>query len=238
MIYCVNHKTLHYFADAFVSHFQLRYRSFVDGQYWNLSRYQGMEYDQYDTLAASYLCWQDSCGTVRGSVRVVPTDRPYMIKDLWPELIENRPLPDSLSVWEATRFCIDSSVSPELRRRIKHELVLAFIEFGLRNDIREMVGIMPPKLWQNVFVKSGWDISYLGREKDLGKDGIIVAGLMPISLAVLEKVRAVTGISQPVLVVEPPAASTALKGIFAANDAKTEEKEAAKEGGRETRGVA
>lgn len=238
MIYCVNHKTLRYFADAFVSHFQLRYRSFVDGQYWNLSRYQGMEYDQYDTLAASYLCWQDSDGVVRGSVRVVPTDRPYMIKDLWPELIENRPLPDSLSVWEATRFCIDRSVSPELRSRIKHELVLAFIEFGLRNDIKEMVGIMPPKLWQNVFVKSGWDITYLGKEKDLGKDGIIVAGLMPISLAVLEKVRATTGISQPVLLVEPPVSGAALKGIFAANDERTEEKEAAKEGGRETRGVA
>ncbi|MFN7113221.1 MAG: hypothetical protein ACK4PK_02570 [Alphaproteobacteria bacterium] len=38
---------------------------------------------------------------------------------------------------------------------MKNELVLSFLEFGLLNDIREMVGIMPPKLWQNVFVNAG-----------------------------------------------------------------------------------
>ena len=82
---------------------------------------------------------------------------------------------------------------------MKNELVLAFLEFGLLNDIREMVGIMPPKLWNSVFVNAGWDIDILGPEKDLGKDGIIVAGSMPISLPVLENVRKKTGIAQSVL---------------------------------------
>jgi len=203
MIYCINHKTIHCFGKAFISQFHLRYQSLIDAQYWNLSRFQGMEYDQYDTPAATYLVWQDSEGVVRGSVRLVPTDRPYMIKEIWPDLIENAPLPHSLSVWEATRFCIDRNLSYEQRQRIKHELVLAFVEFGLRNDIREMVGTMPRKLWESVFIKSGWDITYLGKEKDLGKDGTIIAGLMPISLGVLEKVRNTTGIRHPVLLMAP-----------------------------------
>jgi N-acyl-L-homoserine lactone synthetase len=203
MIYCVNHKTIHYFGEALISQFRLRYQSLIDAQYWNLSRFQGMEYDQYDTPATTYLVWQDNEGVVRGSVRLVPTDRPYMIKEIWPDLIETVPLPQSLSVWEATRFCIDKSVPYEQRQRIKHELVLAFVEFGLRNDIREMVGTMPPKLWDSVFVKSGWDITYLGKVKDLGKDGLIIAGLMPVSLEVLEKVRKTTGIQHPVLLMAP-----------------------------------
>lgn len=218
MISCINHKTMHHFGAAYVSQFHLRYKMLVDGQYWNLSRFQGMEYDQYDTPAATYLVWQDHMGNVRGSVRVVPTDRPYMIRDIWPELIENRPLPESLSVWEATRFCIDGALPREQRQRIKHELVLAFLEFGLKNDIREMIGIMPHKLWQSVFVKSGWDITYLGPQKDLGKDGTIVAGSMPVSLQVLEQVRNTTGITNPVLAVGPEAESPIGSGFWVRND--------------------
>jgi N-acyl-L-homoserine lactone synthetase len=203
MIYCINHKTIHHFGKAYISQFQLRYKSLVDAQYWNLSRFQGMEYDQYDTPATTYLVWEDNEGVARGSVRLVPTDRPYMIQEIWPDIIETIPLPGSLSVWEATRFCIDKSLPYDQRQRVKHELVLAFVEFGLRNDIRDMVGTMPQKLWESVFIRSGWDITYLGKEKDLGKDGTIIAGLMPISLAVLENVRKTTGINQAVLLMAP-----------------------------------
>jgi acyl homoserine lactone synthase len=59
-----------------------------------------MEYDQYDTPAATYLVWLDGSGVARGCVRVTPTDRPYMIRDNWPEMCETRPLPDSLSEWK------------------------------------------------------------------------------------------------------------------------------------------
>lgn len=204
MIYCVNYRTMKHFGHAYVSQFHLRYHLLVDHQYWNLSRYQGMEYDQYDTPAATYLTWQDETGTVRGSVRTVPTDRPYMIQEVWPDTIEKGPLPQSLSVWEASRFCVDKSLPYEQRQRVKHELVCAFLEFGLKNDIQQMIGVMPPKLWKSVFIDSGWDIEFLGKEKLLDNGDIIVAGCMPISLKVLENVRKVTKISGPVLLMEPP----------------------------------
>lgn len=202
MIHCINHRTWQHFGGALASQFHLRYRMLVDAQYWEVGRFQGMEYDTYDTPAATYLVWQDAQGQVRGSVRTVPTDRPYMLKELWPDIVEKIPLPQSLSVWEATRFCVDSSLPKEQRRQIKHELVCAFLEFGLKNDIRAMIGVMPPKLWQSCFVSAGWDIEFLGPEKQVDSD-IIVAGLMPISLAALQKVRATTGIAHPVLLTAP-----------------------------------
>ncbi len=211
MILCINHKTMQHFGSAYVSQFHLRYQMLVDAQYWSLSRFQGMEYDQYDTPATTYLVWQDADGVARGCARIVPTDRPYMIKDIWPDLIEGRPLPQSLSVWEATRFCVDGTLPYEQRQRIKHELVLGFLEFGLKNDVKEMVGTMPVKLWESVFIKSGWGISYLGKEKELEKDGTIIAGLMPISLEVLENVRMTTGVKSPVLVVQPETRRNALR---------------------------
>ncbi len=200
MIFCINHKTIRHFGSAWASQFELRYRLLVDKQYWEVGRYQGMEYDQYDTPAATYLVWQDKQGVVRGSVRTVPTDRPYMLKDIWPDMVEKIPMPNSLSVWEATRFCIDDTVSGGLRDQIRNELVLAFLEFGLRNDISEMIGVMPPKLWDRVFVSAGWEIEIIGPEKKLETNEIIVAGRMPINLSTLARVRKATGISSPVLV--------------------------------------
>jgi acyl homoserine lactone synthase len=202
MIYCINHRTWQHFGGALASQFHLRYRMLVDAQYWEVGRFQGMEYDQYDTPAATYLVWLDSQGAVRGSVRVVPTDRPYMLRDLWPDMVEKCPLPQSLSVWEATRFCVDRTLPAELRKQVKHELVCAFLEFGLKNDIQQMIGVMPPKLWRSCFIDSGWDIEFLGKEKPVDND-VIVAGLMPVSLAVLAKVRKTTGISHPVLLTAP-----------------------------------
>ncbi|HUQ94163.1 MAG TPA: acyl-homoserine-lactone synthase [Bryobacteraceae bacterium] len=199
MIYCVNHRTWRHFGGALASQFELRYKMLVDAQYWDVGRFQGMEYDSYDTPAATYLVWLDKDGVARGSVRTVPTDRSYMLKDLWPNIVEKIPLPQSLSVWEATRFCVDSSLPKDVRRQIKHELVCAFLEFGLKNDVREMIGVMPPKLWKSCFIEAGWDIEFLGPEKQVEGGDIIVAGLMPISLAVLQKVRATTGIAGPVL---------------------------------------
>lgn len=203
MIYCINHRTIKYFGNAWVSQFHLRYKLLIDKQYWQVGRFQGMEYDQFDTPAATYLVWQDKDGVVRGSVRTVPTDRPYMLKDLWPDMVEKIPLPNSLSTWEATRFCIDDSLPKELRQRIRHELVLAFLEFGLKNDIQQMIGVMPMKLWQRVFVESGWDIDFLGKEKRLDERDTIIAGLMPISLEILANVRKITGVAHPVLVTGP-----------------------------------
>lgn len=198
MIHCVNYKSLKYYGDALISQYRLRYKLLVDGQYWEVPRFQGMEYDQYDTPAATYLVWMDENAVVRGSVRACPTDRPYMIKDLWPSMVTKRELPASNSVWEATRFCIDRKVDAATRLRIKHELVLAFLEFGLQNDIREMIGIMPLKLWESCFISSGWDIEYLGEETRTG-ESISIAGLMPISLKTLHNVRNTVGIATSVL---------------------------------------
>jgi N-acyl-L-homoserine lactone synthetase len=97
---------------------------------------------------------------------------------------------------------VDRTLPEEMRRQVKHELVCAFLEFGLRNDIQQMIGVMPPKLWQSVFINAGWDIEFVGKEKTLERD-VIIAGLMPISLAVLEKVRKTTGIKHPVLLTAP-----------------------------------
>lgn len=203
MINCVNCETAQYFGKALSSQYRLRYRSFVDRQDWELSSFRGMEYDCYDTPATSYLVWQDDNGEVRGTSRLMPTDRPYMLKDLWPESVENIALPASARIWEGSRFCIDRDLPQDLRRRITAEIVCAYLEFALARDITDIIGIMPPLIWRSVFINAGWDVAFLGKAGHYGGGRKNIAGQMHVSAAMLAQVRQKTGIYHPVLLTAP-----------------------------------
>ncbi|TVQ82294.1 MAG: GNAT family N-acetyltransferase [Micavibrio sp.] len=203
MINCITCRTAQYFGGALSSQFRLRYRSFVDRQSWGLSVFDGMEYDCYDTPAATYLVWQDENREVRGMSRLVPTDRPYMLRDLWPESVEKITLPASLRIWEGSRFCIDKDLPQALRRRITAEIVCAYLEYALAENIETIIGIMPPLIWRSVFIKSGWEVEFLGKAAAYGGGRKNIAGQMLVSEAALHRVREVTGIRHPVLITAP-----------------------------------
>ncbi len=56
------------------------------------------------------------------SSRLYPADRPC------PYLAKKIALPRSFGLWEGSRFCVDASLSPEMRLRIIHETVLNYGE--------------------------------------------------------------------------------------------------------------
>ena len=199
MISVVTMKNAHLYGPALPSMFELRHRMFVERQGWDVPSYQGMEYDAYDNPAATYLIYQSPLGRALGLSRIAPTDRPYMIRDVWPHLIEDIELPRSLRMWEASRFVIDKDLPVELRTKIKHELVLSFLEYGLKYNLEGYVGVMSPGIWNAVFHKSGWQIKQLGSLLKLADGSKIYAGLMPVSPAHLDSVRRKTGITHDVL---------------------------------------
>jgi N-acyl-L-homoserine lactone synthetase len=198
MIDCFDFATAHRFGDALAAQFQLRYRVFVRRTSYDVPVWKGLEYDQYDTPAATYLVWRDGAGIARGVARLSPTDRAYMVKEVWPDMVTACPLPQSPSVWEGTRFGVDKDLPPDLRRRIVGELVLGYLEFGLSEGIRHIIGVMPTLIWRAVFTGKGWPVELLGEPRVLGGDKC-VAGLLPLSPEILARVRAKTGISRPVL---------------------------------------
>ena len=198
MLYAVNIENAHHFGDVLPQLFRLRFRQFKERQGYDIPFYKDMEYDQYDTLATTYLVWIDErTRAVHGTSRLNPTDRPYMLKDLWPDMVEG-PLPRSPHVWEGTRICIDKALPGHLRERIKWEIVLGYLEFGRANQIEKYVGIMQTFIWTRVFMQSGWGAAYLGDERLI--DGIKTrAGEVIVSEEALERVRRKTGIDGPVL---------------------------------------
>jgi len=200
MIECVHIGNNHLFhGNPLYEQHRLRHDCIVTRQAWKVPAVDGMEYDQYDNPATRYLVWRDRSGRARGASRMYPTNRPYMLQEVFPHLVENGPLPSRPDIWEGSRFCIDSTLAPEKRKRIAQELVLSYLEFALDHGITEIVGVMCPAYCRSLFIRHGWKIDWLGQVNRSTEGFKIVAGSLPVSRAILRKVREMTGIYEPVL---------------------------------------
>ncbi|MFC1672833.1 acyl-homoserine-lactone synthase [Pseudomonadota bacterium] len=183
-----NFATAHFYGDALASQFRLRQRVFIDRQDYQVNSWKGMEFDQFDTPATQYFVWRDETGEVRGVARMAPTTLKYMIEEVWPEMVTEIDLPHSEQVWEGTRFGVDRDLSPELRSQVIKELVCAYMEYAVMNDIDEIIGLMPVGITRAVFNRNGW------KNIDIGpvwlEDGIKVqAGILPVNAETLHNVR-------------------------------------------------
>ena len=196
-VLCLNWETAHLHGETWISHHRLRHRLFVERQRWDVPSVHGLEHDEFDTPAAQYLVWNDEAGEVRGVARLLPTSRPYMVKKLWPDLVAGD-LPESASVWEATRFGCDQSLCSADRRRSVAELLCGMQEFGLANDIARYLAVMPVRLLKCVVVKAGCEIFIPGPARMIGRFPT-VAAYLTVSNRVLAELQRRSGIGGRVL---------------------------------------
>ncbi|MGF1611298.1 MAG: acyl-homoserine-lactone synthase [Kiloniellales bacterium] len=199
-VVCLDWERVHLHGAAWISHHRLRYRLFVERQCWEVPSYNGLEYDQFDTPAAKYLLWLDREGSARGITRLIPTTRPYMVKTLWPDLIDGV-APESPSIWEATRFGCDRDLEPHLRRRVVAEMICACQEFGIARGLRGYLGVMPLSIFRQVIAAAGCPLEQLGPVRRLGRHSA-AAAYIHVSSEILAIVRRQTGLNGPVL--QPP----------------------------------
>jgi N-acyl-L-homoserine lactone synthetase len=60
--------------------------------------------DRFDGDDAVYVVSQDDTGRVNGCARLLPTVKPYPLREVCPELMQGAPLPASDEVWELSQF--------------------------------------------------------------------------------------------------------------------------------------
>ncbi|MCK1506824.1 acyl-homoserine-lactone synthase [Bradyrhizobium sp. 18] len=154
----------HLFQDALASQARLRYRCFVVRRCLDHTCFGGLEFDEFDTPAATYLVWRDDEKVVRGVARLLRTTLPYMLASYWPHLVDGQTLPRSAGVFEVTRVCVDKSVPPILRQRIFPELLCAIQEFLIEHDATGMIGVTREHLLSH-FIRTG--IHWLGPPEEI-----------------------------------------------------------------------
>lgn len=197
MIECFNYETAQFFGNSLAQQHKLRHKVFIARQSWDVPHYKGMEYDHYDTPAAYYLTYRDTSGVVRGIARLLPTSCPYMLQEVFPDMV-NRNLESSEKIWEGTRFAIDHDLPVDIRKKILNELVCAWLEFGILHNISEY-WLLTQSFILKTFQKMGCEIEALGNVKKINGEKVLAASSL-VSPDILKQVRKTTGIDQNVLI--------------------------------------
>lgn len=99
------HGTAEHLPEGFFSALsKYRYSVFVEQLGWDLNTSNGLELDQFDREDTVYVVARDEKGEISGCARLLPTTRPYLLGDIFPELLNGLPVPESAEVWELSRF--------------------------------------------------------------------------------------------------------------------------------------
>jgi N-acyl-L-homoserine lactone synthetase len=83
-----------------------RYQVFVKELGWPLRCEEGVELDDFDRPDTVYVLACDNNHEIFGCARLIPTNRPYLLGDVFPHLMGGKPPPFSAGIWELSRFAI------------------------------------------------------------------------------------------------------------------------------------
>ncbi len=73
---------------------------------WPLPVENGLERDDFDRSDTVYVVAHGPSGDVCGCGRLLPTHTSYLLKEVFPELVGEMPLPCDPRIWELSRFAI------------------------------------------------------------------------------------------------------------------------------------
>lgn len=123
--------------------FRLREEVFFQRLGWEVSSTAGLERDHFDELDPVYLVARGSNRKVTGCTRIMPTVGPYMLRDVFPELLQGEDAPAQEDTWELSRF----TASPDADNpqagvgEVSLELMRSAVTFAEQNGIRRYVAV-------------------------------------------------------------------------------------------------
>lgn len=160
-----------------------RKRVFVDWLKWKIPVSNGVyEIDRFDDEDAIYLVESDSHGRHLASIRLLPTTKPHLFSEVFPQLCDG-PVPSGPDVYELTRFC----VSPEMVKsdgvRLMNLMWTSVVEFAVTHDIARYSCVTHMAFLSQI-LSAGWDAEPLGPPQivDGGLVGAVLFKIWPETL--------------------------------------------------------
>ncbi len=152
--------------------FEARKRVFIDLLKWDIPVLAGAyELDQFDDPDAEYLILADSEEKHRGSVRLLRTEGPHILADLFAFLC-NGPVPSRCDLREITRFCIEPTLPRQDRKDVRNRLVTALVDHALAKGITGYTAVAGTG-WYRQIADFGWRCRALGPELDVGRERLV-----------------------------------------------------------------
>ncbi|PIT06055.1 conjugal transfer protein TraI [Bradyrhizobium nitroreducens] len=189
------------FSSTLVEMHRLRHRVFKLRMAWDVQVSGDMEVDEFDALHPAYLAQLSDDGRVQGSVRLLPSHGPTMLRDTFPALLDGQPAPSTPLVWESSRFAID--IAPDAPKgdhgitRATYELFAGMVEFGLSRQLTDIVTVTDVRM-ERILRRASWPLRRIGIPRSIGST-LAVAGYLTVSSEILANLRRAGGLSRPVL---------------------------------------
>jgi acyl homoserine lactone synthase len=125
--------------------FRLRHKVFHEVLGWDVEVFGDQERDRFDDLETYYAILHDpEQKLASGCWRLLPTTGPYMLRDVFPQLLQGEAAPCSLDVWEVSRFAT-SPTAWKARHDQAHfgvvamRMIRAVLEFSHQHGIHSFV---------------------------------------------------------------------------------------------------
>lgn len=126
-----------------------RHKVFIETLGWELKTCDGVEIDQFDREDTVYVVSQDDSGTINGCARLLPTNRPYLLGEVFPQLLNGQEPPCSEDIWELSRFAaVDfsnqvTSALGQFSSEIAVGLLRESIECAARRGAKGLITVSP-----------------------------------------------------------------------------------------------
>lgn len=95
-----------------------RYQVFCKKLGWKLDAFktgEPIELDQFDRPDTVYVIAKNEYNEICGHARLLPTVRPYLIGEVFPELLNGVEIPACETIWELSRFAAMDTSGREIR---------------------------------------------------------------------------------------------------------------------------
>ncbi|SES41338.1 acyl-homoserine-lactone synthase [Rhizobium sp. NFR03] len=163
---------------------------------WDVTVVDGREVDHFDDEDPVYVLSIDPVtGAVQGSVRLLMTTGPNMLRDVFPQLLPQGQVVDSPIIWESSRFSIDPQLanrsSPESRNKrlniVTLELLCGIVEVCQAAGIQFVVSVYDARM-ARIFKAANCAAEIIGEPQRIGKV-MTYAGLFATDDEMLQRLR-------------------------------------------------
>src|SRR5574337_477043 len=170
---------------------------------WDVVVNNGYERDRFDDLTPLYLVSVDpETEGYWGSLRLLPTTGPNMLRDVFPQLLDDNGHIESATIWESSRICaIDVEGQPDRGRGgvnyVLSELILGVGEVGVIAGLTQIVSVFDARVLR-ILRSIGCRPQIIGRPQRIGAV-MCYAALFDIDESAMNAHRKELGIGPTVL---------------------------------------
>jgi acyl-homoserine lactone synthase len=187
----------HLYEREFDEFLRRRHDYFVKKKRWRPESPDGREIDQFDTDAATYLLGIED-GRVVTSCRLIPTNEPHLVSEVFPDFCEMHGVPRRPDWAEWTRTFVATEQHGLGRRGTLTQLCCAVMEYALSEGLTAVGGIQETYfLPQHKML--GWTVRPMGMAREVNGEFYIVA-YIDVTEEALKRARRVLGIDHSLLV--------------------------------------